>query len=108
MQTLIEKVENLDTTPLNLEEEYQYSSKFLEWFYANLYRSETIASYPAVLNSVSKDPGYEMMRNLCFYLINLQHSKNFDNETRARLYADMKNWTLNAIKKYSDEDVPVC
>lgn len=107
MYTLIEKVENLDTTPLDLEEEYQYSSKFLEWFYANLYRGTTLNAYP-VLNNLSKDPEYEMMRNLCFYLINRQHSKNFDNETRARLYADMKNWTLNAIKKYSDEEVLVC
>lgn len=101
MTTLVEKIENLETEQLNQEEEYQFSSKFLEWFYMNVYRGEAFDKYP-VLHSVSKEPEFQMMKQLCYFLINLQHSKHFTEDTRVQLYNDMKRWTVEMIKKHSD------
>ena len=106
MSALIDKIVDLDTTPLNQDEEYQFTSNFLEWFYTNMYRKEAFSKYP-ILYSVSKDPEYNLMCNLCTFLINIQYAKNFDNETRHKIYDDMKRWTVKAIKKYSSEDVLV-
>jgi len=107
MMTLTEKIEQLDTKPLNQEEEYEYSSKFLEWFYANMYRQSAFKTYP-VLHSVSEDPEYRIMSNLCVMLINIQYAKCLTDQTREQIYGDMKQWLLTTIKKYSHEDVSIC
>lgn len=99
---LVEKIETLDTQQMNKEEEYQFSSHFLEWFYMNIYREESFKKYP-ILHSVSKEPEFQMMRQLCYFLINIKHSQHFDNETRIRIYEDMKRWLIDTIKKYSDK-----
>ena len=96
--SLIETIHDLSVTPLNQEEEYEYTSDFLEWFYYNLYKEQGFNLHP-VLYSVSKEPEYEMMRRLCYFLINLQHTKHFDNETRIKLYEDMKRWTIATIQR---------
>ena len=100
--SLIEKIQQLNITPRAQEEEYEYTSDFLEWFYYNLYREQGFNLYP-VLNSVSKEPEYEMMRRLCYFLINLQHTKHFNTETRIKLYDDMKRWTIATIEKNSSQ-----
>jgi hypothetical protein len=96
--SLIKKIEKLDITPRHEEEEYEYTSDFLEWFYYNLYREQGFDLYP-VLYSVSKEPEYKMMRRLCYFLINLQYTKHFTNETRIKLYENMKQWTIGTIQK---------
>jgi len=96
--SLIEKIKQLDITPRHEEEEYEYTSDFLEWFYYNLYREQGFNLHP-VLYSVSKEPEYEMMRCLCYFLINLRYTHIFTNETRIKLYEDMKQWTISTIQK---------
>ena len=96
--SLIEKIKQLDITPRHEEEEYEYTSDFLEWFYYNLYREQGFNLHP-VLYSVSKEPEYEMMRCLCYFLINLRYTHIFTNETRIKLYEDMKQWTICTIQK---------
>jgi hypothetical protein len=100
--SLIEKIEQLDITPRSQEEEYEYTSDFLEWFYQNLYREQGFRQHP-VLDSVSKEPEYDMMCQLCYYLINMQCTKHFDTETRVKLYSDMKRWTIAAIRKNEEK-----
>lgn len=97
--SLIETVEQLNTQVRAQEEEYEFSSDFLEWFYYNLYRDQTHAKYP-VLQQVKSEPEYAMMQRLCYYLINLSYAKHFTNETRIKLYEDMKRWLIFVIQKY--------
>ena len=96
--SLIEKIKQLDITPRHEEEEYEYTSDFLEWFYYNLYKEHGFNTHP-VLYSVSKEPEYKMMRCLCYFLINLRYTHIFTNETRIKLYEDMKQWTICTIQK---------
>ena len=99
--SLIETIEHLDTRPLNQEYEYEYSSKFLEWFYMNMYREKAFSTHP-VLYKVSQTPGYKGMTYLCGILINIQYAKCLTDETRKNIYNDMKQWLLNAIKQQTN------
>ena len=96
--SLIKTIQLLNTDLRHQEEEYEYTSDFLEWFYYNLYREQGFNLHP-VLYSVSKEPEYEMMRCLCYFLINLRYTHIFTNETRIKLYEDMKQWTICTIQK---------
>lgn len=90
-------IDRLDTQTVNKDEEYQYTSEFLEWFYLHIYRRDD-TDFPA-LRYITSDPDYEMMRKLCYFLVNVKHSKNFSNVTRNMLYTDMKKWLINAINR---------
>ena len=98
--SLIEKINNLKTIPRGQEEEYEYSSDFLEWFYCNLYREQGFDLYP-ILSEIAKEPEYECMRELCRDLINFNSAKVYDNVTLKKMYDGMKEWTLENIKKYN-------
>lgn len=93
-------IQDLKTTPLRQEEEYECTSDFLEWFYYNIYRQQGFSLYP-ILGEVTKDPEYECMRELCMILINFFKAKEFDNETLSNKYENMKKWTLDTIQKYN-------
>ena len=96
---LVEQIQQLNTSPRHQEEEYESTSDFLEWFYYNLYRENAFSLYP-VLQKVSMEPEYEMMRRLCYLLINQTNTKFIDCETRIKLYENMKRWTINTICKH--------
>ena len=95
---LIKTIRQLNTDPRHQEEEYEYTSDFLEWFYYNIYREQGFNEFP-ILYSVSKEPEYKIMRNLCYFLINLQYTRHFNNQTRIKLYEGMKRWTIATIRK---------
>lgn len=99
--SLIEIIKELSTQVRAQEEEYEFSSDFLEWFYYNLYRDQGFIEYP-VLKQVQLEPEYEMMKHLCYYLINVSYAKHFTDETRIKLYEDMKRWTICTVQKHED------
>jgi hypothetical protein len=98
--SLVRHIEQLSTSPRQQEEEYEYTSDFLEWFYHNLYRKTGFNEWPT-LYSVSKEPEYEMMKQLCYFLINTQYAKHLSNDTRVKLHEDIKQWTIATINKYN-------
>ena len=100
--SLIETIQQLNTVPRAQEEEYEYTSDFLEWFYYNLYREQGFTIYP-VLHDISKEAEYECMRELCKILINFNKAKTYNNEALIAKYENMKQWTLDNIKKYQNE-----
>jgi hypothetical protein len=99
--SLIEIIENLKTTPRRQEEEYEFTSDFLEWFYMNIYREQGFNAFP-ILAEISKEPDYHSMRELCKTLINLFKAREYDDETLSKKYENMKQWTLNSIQKYDE------
>jgi hypothetical protein len=98
--SLLEIIQNLNTTPLRQEDEYECTSDFLEWFYYNIYREEGFDVYP-ILEEISKEPDYALMFELCKSLINFFEAKNLDNETLSTKYETMKKWTFDNIMKYN-------
>jgi len=94
---LIETIKKLETTPRHQEEEYEYTSDFLEWFYYNLYREQGFMIYP-ILQAICDEPGYECMREQCKTLINF-NTKNLDNDTLIDKYDKMKQWVIGMIIK---------
>ena len=96
--SLLEIIQNLKTTPLRQEDEYECTSEFLEWFYYNIYRQEGFDVYP-ILVEVSKEPEYTLMFKLCKSLINFFEAKNLDNETLSTKYETMKRLTIDSITK---------
>jgi hypothetical protein len=100
MTGLIETIQSLDTQTFQQDEEYEFSSAFLEWFYKMVYRQAGFNLFP-VLNSVSSDPEYKMMENLCAMMINIKSAKFLSNQTRNCIYNDMKEWLIQSINKYS-------
>jgi hypothetical protein len=99
--SLIKTIQLLNTDLRHQEEEYEYTSDFLEWFYYNIYREQGFNNYP-ILYSVSEEPEYKIMRSLCYFLINLQYTHIFNNETRIKLYEAMKEWTIASIAKNNE------
>ena len=98
--SLIEIIQDLKTTPLRQEDEYECTSDFLEWFYYNIYRGQGFNAYP-ILAEITSDPDYNSIRELCKTLINFFKANQLDNETLSNNYENMKKWTLDTIQKYN-------
>jgi hypothetical protein len=97
--SLIELIRNLKTTPRKQEEEYENTSDFLEWFYCNIYRKQGFVLFP-ILFQVTKDSGYESVETQCKFHINMNNTKNLDNETLIKNYENMKQWLIDTLIKY--------
>ena len=97
--SLIETIQKLSTTRRTSDDDYEYSSDFLEWFYQNLYREQGFIPYPA-LRSISKEAEYECMKELCKMLINFNYAKTLDNETLINRHENMKKWLIDMAQKY--------
>jgi hypothetical protein len=98
--SLIEMIQDLKTTPIRQEEEYECTSDFLEWFYYNIYRQQGSTVFP-ILSEISKDPEYGAMCELCRTLINFFKAKELDDEALSNKYENMKKWTLDVVQKYT-------
>jgi len=96
--TLIEAIEHLSITPRHKEEEYEYTSDFLEWYYYNIYR-ENVENYN-LLREIKLDPEYEYIVTLCKTLINMNCAKVFDDDILIEKYKYMKEWTLRNFKAH--------
>ena len=96
--SLIETIEHLSITPRHEEEEYEYTSDFLEWYYYNIYK-ENVDNYN-LLREIKLDPEYEYMDTLCKTLINMNCAKMFDDQTLIEKYEYMKEWTLRNFKTH--------
>lgn len=97
---VIEHIKTLDTTPRHQEEEYQYTSDFLEWFYTNVYLLRGGQEYPQIY-SVVRDPGYDKMKELCKNLINIQSAAILDSDTIQTMHNEMKSWLVETFLKYN-------
>ncbi len=97
--SIIETVQHLSTNLRKQEEEYENTSDFLEWFYHNVYRNEDFTFYP-ILYQIKKDSGYENMKNECRKLININYTKNIDNEFLVNSHNNLKQLLLDTLYKY--------
>jgi hypothetical protein len=95
--SLIETIVELNTSPRGQEEEYQYTSDFVEWFYQYVYRGQGFHIHP-ILEKITHHPEYECIRELCRNLINVNYGKNLDNEKIVTLNDNLKKWTLDTIQ----------
>jgi hypothetical protein len=100
--SLIQTIEQLNTFPRHQEEEYEYTSDFLEWFYQYVYRQQGFEIHP-ILQAICQEPEYECIREQCKTLINFNNSKNLDNDTLTNKYDNMKKWIIDMINKYELE-----
>jgi hypothetical protein len=91
--SLLEIIQELDTTPYGEEEEYEYTSNFLEWFYKYMIR-DTDINTNIILKAISKEPEYKMMSQLCLYLINKETVQYLDRDTRQMMCDDIKHWLV--------------
>lgn len=94
----METIQELSVIPRHNEEEYEYTSDFLEWFYYNIYR-EHLDNYP-VISSLKQTPEYEYMHTLCKILIDMNRAKLFDDDTLIEKYTCMKEWIIYNFKSY--------
>lgn len=97
---VVDYIQTLNTTPRHQEEEYQYTSDFLEWFYTNVYLLRGGQEYPQIY-SVVKDPGYDKMKELCKNLINVQSASKLDNTKIHTMHSELKDWTISTFLKYN-------
>ena len=97
--SLIQTIQNLSTSPRKQEEEYENTSDFLEWFYYHIYREQGFVFYP-ILYQVKKDSEYDILNNKCKTLININNTKDMDNDILIKSYEDMKEQLIMTIKKY--------
>jgi hypothetical protein len=96
---IIQYIETLQTTPKYQEEEYDYSSEFLEWFYTNIYLQRGGQEY---LNIIANEPGYDKMKELCKKLINIQTAKVLDSDTIHELNEELKTWTIETLLRHDE------
>jgi hypothetical protein len=95
--SLIEKIIELNTSPRAQEEEYQYTSDFVEWFYQYIYRGQGYNLHP-ILEKITHHPEYECIQELCRNLININYAKTLDSEKIVTLNENLKKWTLDTIQ----------
>ena len=96
--SLIETIVELNTSPRGQEEEYQYTSDFVEWFYQYVVRGQGYSLYP-ILEKITHHPEYECIKELCLNLINVNYPKNMDNEKLVALNENLKKWTIDTLNK---------
>jgi hypothetical protein len=100
---LIEIIDSLSINPRGQDEEYENTSDFLEWVYYNIYREEGANIFP-ILSQIKRDSQYESIKSEVQFLININNSKNIDNEELKTRYNNMKVWLLNKLRSYSNKD----
>ena len=91
---LIETIKELSTCPRYQEDEYEYTSDFLEWFYYNLCKNVD----KVTLQEITMDPEFECMREQCMLLLNVNNAKNIENDDLINKYENMKQWLINKIE----------
>jgi hypothetical protein len=97
MATLLETIEQLNCSPRKQEEEYEYTSDFLEWFYQYVYRQQGMNLHP-ILEKITHHPEYQCIQEQCLTLLNISHGKNRDDATLTNEHENMKKWLLDALK----------
>ena len=50
--SLLTTIQNLSVEPRHDEDEYEYTSDFLEWFYYNIYREKNIFYYVLIIQVI--------------------------------------------------------
>ncbi len=98
--SLVEIIESLKTTPRREGEEYEFTSEFVEWFYTYIYREHGFNLFPE-LYEIKKDSEYEINKENCKNLININYAKNLDNESLISLHNNIKEWLLNTLTRYN-------
>ncbi len=96
---IIQYIQSLNTTPKYQEEEYEYTSDFLEWFYTNIYLQRGGQEY---FNIIANEPGYDKMKELCKKLINIQTAKVLDSDTIHELNEELKTWTIEVLLRHDE------
>lgn len=99
---VVEHIKTLTTTPRHQEEEYEYTSDFLEWFYTNIYLERGGEEYPQIY-SLIKEPAYNKMKELCKTLINIRSASTLDSQTMNESHNELKAWAIETLLKYADE-----
>ena len=97
--SLIERIDQLNTTPRHQEDEYEYTSDFIEWFYENLCLN-TPVDEDSTLYKVTQSPSFNEMREHCMKLMNVQYAKTQDDASLIRSYTDIKQWLVDTVDKY--------
>ena len=103
MTSLLSIIEGLSTTPRHQEDEYEYTTDFLEWFYRNMYKYSEIC-VGSTLHRITSEPQFIDMLELCRRLLDVNYAKNLDDETIIEANENMKNWFISAVKAYSPKD----
>lgn len=101
--SLLSIIEELSTSPRHQEDEYEYTTDFLEWFYRNMYKYSEIC-IGSTLHRITAEPQYIDMLELCRRLLDVSYAKNLDDETITEANKDMKNWLISAVKAYSPKE----
>jgi hypothetical protein len=101
--SLLSIIEELSTSPRHQEDEYEYTTDFIEWFYRNMYKYSEIC-VGSTLQRITYEPQFMDMIELCRRLINVEYAKNLDDESIIEANEDMKNWLISAVKVYSPKD----
>jgi hypothetical protein len=101
MTSLADRINELDTTPRHQEDEYEYTSDFIEWFYDNLCRN-TPTDESSILYRVTQDTKFQMMREHCMNLMNVNYAKTQGDAFLISSYTTMKDWLLDIIDKYDE------
>ena len=96
---IIQYIQTLNTTPKYQEEEYEYTSDFLEWFYTNIYLQRGGKEYAQI---IANEPGYDKMKELCKKLINIQTAKVLDSDTIHELNEELKTWTIEVLLRHDE------
>lgn len=98
---IVDYIETLQTTPRHQEEEYEYTSDFLEWFYMNVYLLKGCQEYPQIYRIVD-DSEYDKMKELCRKLISIQTASTLDSDTIHKAHEELKNWTIDTLLRYDE------
>ena len=101
MASLVTRIEELRTDPRHQEDEYEYTSDFIEWFYENLCRN-TPTDESSVLYKVTQDSKFPMMREHCMNLMNVNFAKTYGDAFLISNYTTMKDWLLAIVDKYDE------
>jgi len=87
--SLLEHIQHLSIEPRHEEDEYEYTSDFLEWFYYNMCKNS--------VHMIKPSSEYDNIRNQCIMLINVNNAKNYDDDTLRNYYENMKQWLLHNL-----------
>ena len=94
--SLLTTIRNLSVEPRHEEDEYEYTSDFLEWFYYNIFK-EKLDNYP-IIRMIKSNPEHKCIYEECETLINVNNAKNYDNTYLRNKYENMKQWTIHNIQ----------
>ena len=103
MTSLVNRIEELETNPRHQEDEYEYTSDFIEWFYENLCQN-TPTDEASILYRVTQHTQFPMMREHCMKLMNVNYAKTQCDASLISSYTTMKDWLLDLADKYNEDD----